>query len=1466
VDWGWQELGFTSPFTFRIYHDRHDSYGFRFIGTTVRWAEFRMSNFNLSEGKHSVRIVSEIPIKLRYNDFYTTIKGYWEFEHKRQNHISDYEFEFELNNSRILWNSSGWQYAIYMQTNNGFEFRENVFTGSGARFNAVQPQVGTNVMRVVSTQNNYTYQNGTLYFGISTSYFEFEKTHEDYEADYNFTLSNNNDFMFWRGDVWGGSYNVSIDRHDGQGFRWLFQRSANSNIALVTLGLIDGYYALRVVSTGDRYRIINGILTLGISTGFWEFDFTQGDVYHPDEVYIENNQFIFGRLFRDVGYRVYIDRHDGEGFVFEETIGRNMGIGVGAFNPSEGLNTVRLVSAPIWQYTDGILSSGSSYGYWEFEYILLDDVEIGETITILSGSELIWGGDRTWEGIWINRAYIGCNEYGFEVLIDDGRAWIILNEIDLSEDRDYIIKVYSGRFWNYEDGVISRHRYYQYFEFEFKNQDFINEDAEFSLLDNNRIYWGTRARFFYKTYIDRHDGEGFEFVGEFGYGSWTMPVVSIPLSNLNLVGGEYAIRVSTTNNLWSFYDGVIFKGARIAYWNFEVENNYTVIDRTFELNVWGDEIEWRDWNDRNRQEAVYIDRHDDKGLVFVRDTWTQQRIALNLLNPSLGQNTVMVRCANPSATYSDGTISFSEIRLLWNFEFTQNNFDTDYTFNAWHNSFGFNSHPFVYYNIYVDRHDESDFVLVYSNMRWVGTTMSVLALTKGFNTVRVVSTAIFSYQNGVLNSGFSIGYWEVKLLYENFTTPHNFNTFANRFSIGRTHTGASISAYINRHDDLGYVFFRSSNTQWLDFLIEDANFNVGKNGIRVQANQKSFSYQDGILRWGYNIYYYEFEYIVEDSVIKDYTFIFTDIRGASTPTGAIMGALVFDGLNIAYQIYVDRHDGQGFVFAFMHSDISSAEQAIVIHFLGLTQGKNTIRLRAKEVLSFDDDILTVRTRTAFFELDYRVGNHTTNYNFRVGNDGRFGWVNASRQYRVYIDRGTGFVHMTTTSGWGGTNIQNPSIGLNRIRVVSTQNIFSLREDGVLYFGISTGYWEFEFRQGNIIREYEFWMWAGQFNQLSWQGNGEYRVYINRQDGSGFNFVISSWGSTGVGMTQLNPSMGANTLRIISQNNIRRYIDGVIYEGRSVGYFEFEARHQDRLEVEDEFDVCFGNRIGWSGQGRRVYLDRHDGEGFEFILTASSSWVNLSALGLVDGEYTLRVDTIRIWSIVGNALIYAIKSAYFEFEFEIEDIKLNYEFGLVDIGVYFYDTLGLEIALLALMFEPSQYLYYIYVDRHDGEGFVPFWYYNDIYYDEILMGTLWIGYFITEGQNSVKFVSRGIEFAYGVIRVFERTAIWEVYFESIIKKSDTTLNIIDNNLVLGTEGQTNSIYAFILDGVIINVVTNFPRILLNNISSLNFYGELEIRIERVVSFEYDNGVLILTSIERRFILYRHSDGFIEILPN
>jgi|GEM_PF-3585457 len=1465
VDWGWQELGFTSPFTFRVYHDRHCGQGFKFVGNTIRWAEFRISNFNLSEGKHSVRIVSIDPVKLSYNDFYATIKGYWEFEHKRQNHITDYEFSFDLSNSRILWDSAGWQYAIYMQTNTGFEFIENVFTGSGARFNAVQPQVGTNIMRVVSTQNNYTYQNGTLYFGISTGYFEFEKTYEDYEADYTFTLSNNNNFMFWRGDVWGGSYNVFIDRHDGQGFWWLFQRNALTNIALDTLSLIDGYYTLKVVSTGAKYREINGILTLGISTGFWEFDFVQGDAYHPDEIYIEGGNTIWGRLRQYVGYRVYINRHDGEGFVFERNIARNMGVGVGAFNPSEGKNTVRFVSGTVWQYDDGVLSLVSSYGYWEFEYVLLEAIEADEIFTITTEGQLIWGGGVPWSGIWINRAYIGCHEYGFELLFD-GRSWIILDQLDLSENRDYVIKFYSGRFWNYEDGVIKRHIYYQYFEFEFKNQDFVNEEAEFSLLDNNRIYWGTRARFVYRVYIDRRDGEGFEFVGEFGYVGWTTPIVSIPLSNFNLVGGEYIIRVSTINDLWRFENGVIYKGARIAYWSFEVEKNYTVFDRTFGVNFRGDEIDWWDWDDRNRQEAVYIDRHDDKGFVFVQDTWTQQRIAVNLLNPSLGQNTMMVRCANPSATYISGIISFLEIRFLWEFEFTQNDFYTNYTFNAWHDRLSFNNNFNADYIIYVDRHDNLGFVLVHSIMP-LNITLTSLGLTLGHNTVRVVSSPIFSYQNGVFNSGLSTGYWQVELVYENFSASHSFSVFSNRFTIFGPSFGApSMRIYIDRDDGLGFVFFSNSDANnRLSFIIEDANFSAGKNIIRSTANNKAFNFVgDGILKWGYNIYYFEFEFVVENSITADYVFGFNHSISVNTPSGWINGGLSFEGARITYEIYVDRHDGLGFVHAMRFADPSTYFQAFAIHPLGLAQGKNTLRLRGLEVLSFEHDIMRVRTRTAYFELEYREQNHIMDYEFERDFSG-FRWTRRNERYRVYINRhdGNGFVFMSTTEAvMPGFNLLNPVIGQNTIRVVSAQNIFNFKEYNVLYFGQSRGYWEFEFKQDYIMSEYQFEMWViSGSNQLRWHGRtfGQYRVYIDRDDGNGFGIITSAANNSSVLLSMLNPSIGTNTIRVISANNTIIYYDGVVTQGQSIAYFKFVFSRDDRIFEQELF--LGHNGISLGGNGRSVYMDRHDGQGFEFVLIASGSWVQLDSLELVGGEYTLRVVVPnRTWSLFEGGMFYSFIIIYFNFEFELEAIVLDYDFEVVDRGELVYQYWGIGMKLLVLMFNPSQYRYYVYFDAHDGQGFISF---DWIYYDEILTGVIWLDYFITEGMNTMKFVSRGTEIVDGVIKMFTRTATWKVYFENIVNVTDTVLSIVGSNLVLGEEGQDDGIYIVFIDDEMHNIVAVFPATILN-LSGANFLGELEIRIERAVSFEYDNGVLTITRIKGVFILYRHPDGVIEIL--
>jgi len=94
----------------------------------------------------------------------------------------------------------------------------------------------------------------------------------------------------------------------------------------------------------------------------------------------------------DVYYRVYIDRHDENGFVFIDKFLGQSDISVEAVNATQGKNTVRVVSdIPIQHETYGKVIST---GYWTFEFSPAEVIERDWAVSFnewFNRYELIWG-------------------------------------------------------------------------------------------------------------------------------------------------------------------------------------------------------------------------------------------------------------------------------------------------------------------------------------------------------------------------------------------------------------------------------------------------------------------------------------------------------------------------------------------------------------------------------------------------------------------------------------------------------------------------------------------------------------------------------------------------------------------------------------------------------------------------------------------------------------------------------------------------------------------------------------------------------------------------------------------------------------------------------------------------------------------------------------------------------------------
>lgn|GEM_PF-6588758 len=108
-----------------------------------------------------------------------------------------------------------------------------------------------------------------------------------------------------------------------------------------------------------------------------------------------------------------------------------------------------------------------------------------------------------------------------------------------------------------------------------------------------------------------------------------------------------------------------------------------------------------------------------------------------------------------------------------------------------------------------------------------------------------------------------------------------------------------------------------------------------------------------------------------------------------------------------------------------------------------------------------------------------------------------------------------------------------------------------------------------------------------------------------------------------------------------------------------------------------FDLCY-----------RVYLDSHDGNGFVFLLNSASNGISLGALGITDGEYTIRVFSSKPFVVVGDYIKHSV--GVFNFEFDKQDFEHDYDFVKTDVGITFISN------------QRSAYRIYIYRHIEDGD--------------------------------------------------------------------------------------------------------------------------------------------------------------------
>ncbi|MCL2370952.1 MAG: Ig-like domain-containing protein [Firmicutes bacterium] len=644
----------------------------------------------------------------------------------------------------------------------------------------------------------------------------------------------------------------------------------------------------------------------------------------------------------------------------------------------------------------------------------------------------------------------------------------------------------------------------------------------------------------YTVYLDRNNGRGFERINP------TLPTPAsthIGIFNFRLAaGGNYTVRVwcnRVERRQWS--KSFRFGGHLAA--------NYEFIAQ-------GGELTWdgRQYGGNHSTEyRVYVERAS--GFEFVSQIPTHHllpRITFTELNLSVGKNRIRVN-GNASSLwrYLDGVLIYTQPIGYWEIEVeevdtTEQKIEADYNFTVQGSSFRWNG-SLRAYRVYVEGNDGQFRFIENHHPTNFGVgfmQISRLNLTPGKNTVRVVSSGnALIYQNGVIKRGITVGYWEVEHKQEQILFDYNFVVSGANFSWDRLASNAPYRVYINRDgvkDNFEFVMTASAVVQ-----LSGLNLTEGENIVRVVQVNGIWDYKDGVLTFGQTKGYWEIEHKL-GYIYNDYNFV---VSGANFNWNRLSS-------NAPYRVYINR-DGVKDNFEF----VTTVSGAVQLSGLNLTEGENVVRVvQVNSIWDYKDGTLTFGQTKGYWEFYCVQESVVYDYNFTVPDFTQFSWGVYNVSYRVYVNRhdGTG-VHFVGIDS-RELSALNLTAGDNTVRVVSTINVGRLTEEGVLTFGVSTGYWDVRLVEESLPAGYNFTVVDDAFR---WNGiNANYRVYVDRYDWQGFVFVDTFNPFFGNAqrfmlLSALNLTSGNNTVRVV-RNEFVSFQNETLTRHRYVGEWSFSV--------------------------------------------------------------------------------------------------------------------------------------------------------------------------------------------------------------------------------------------------------------------------------------------------------------------
>ncbi|MCL2256160.1 MAG: hypothetical protein FWC11_04795 [Firmicutes bacterium] len=1078
-------------------------------------------------------------------------------------------FEFEVIRDIIWWNRAEFEVSVgsrgvyyhYLNRHDGNGF---VRMSAGTRAFSMRNRNianGIHILRVVARYPRWVEHNGENIFAHTVGYLNFQFQGNIVTRTRDFWFEDER--VYWSGEH--GEYFVGINRYDGNGFRDSFQVLFRRRIRFELLAMTHGLNTVRITTYDSVTNPIENGLFIKMTTEVsdWTVDFS--DEYEEYVFQVRTHLFgtsVFWNGATTQRYRISIDRHDGNGFVSTASFNGAEGITFFYLNPSSGQNTVKFENLSntrriTWSYENGKLTRFESKRttLWNFNLeIETPPVDCSALNLRVLGNTLDWRVPVD----SISRIYVNRHDgNGFVRVLTFwsntttwGHARFERMALTLGENTVRIVSSISS---HYQNGTITYVQPTTYWH------AVLEEGVVgyvFELLGNrNDVFRWNGADVSYHIYVDRKDGNGFQFIRETHIGFTTHSVVS-----LGLTIGQNTVRVvrqnmTTSHSLWAYSNGVLTRSETtgVGYWKLELEERHAIISPNFETT--GTNNQSFRFNGSSAGYRVYVDREGDENFVFVFNMTGTGTVSLSSLRLTEGQNTVRISGAYSLLwQYSNGLMTrFLGSNRYWQINFSEQDVVRDYVFEVENGVVRFErSAGISSYRLYIKTYGTSDFIprLNVISASFPLRTIAIPIFREGRNVIRIVaSSPVWSYQNGNLVSERSIGYWEIDFVLQDFEVQHEIEIVGNNMFLLTRNASTNYQAHINRHDGQGFVAIHTGNSVFTSQLsLATLGLTLGQNTIRIisggSAAMFDLSYDNGVLTMGQSTGYVTIYVSAVTSFDVDYEFEVMGDDNSTFTWNSEVGRV--------YRVYVDRKDGEGFVLIGQNSATNISR---TLASLGLTEGKNTVRVIGLMHLYSNGEV-AINATVGYWEVWFSVYGEKLNANYNLEIRTTSFWINgrSSLRYWVDVDRddGRGFVRRGYMWGNSSTQIANLHLthGRNVVRVVSKEPAAWKIENGVFVGTFSTSY--VVVYAVEILTDYYFFIDCEVF---MWTGmHRTYGVYIDRDDDEGFHF----WGTTGGQSATFVPTFeltrGLNIVAVIGLASFQINDDRTITANFSVGFF------------------------------------------------------------------------------------------------------------------------------------------------------------------------------------------------------------------------------------------------------------------------------------------------------------------------